>query len=193
MFHVKQFEKMIRTANLKDAEHIAKIYRPYVEKTAITFEYEPPSKEEMARRIEKTLERYPYLVFEENEEVSGYAYAGEYKERAAYAWAAEVSVYVREDSRGKGIGKSLYTEMEKILAAQNILNLYACITVERKEDRSASMVFHEHMGYELIGRLLYSGNKFGKWYDTVCMEKMLGEHFENPPEVIPFEDLCQYL
>ena len=191
MFHVKQFGKMIRTVDLKDAEQIANIYRPYVEKTAITFEYEPPSKEEMARRIGKTLERYPYLVFEENGEISGYAYAGEYKERAAYAWAAEVSVYVKEGSLGKGIGKSLYTEMEKILAAQNILNLYACITVERDEDRSASMAFHEHMGYELIGRLHCSGNKFGVWHDTVFMEKMLGEHLEDPPEVIPFGKLCQ--
>ena len=190
MFHVKQFGKMIRTADLKDAEQIANIYRPYVEKTAITFEYEPPSKEEMARRIGKTLERYPYLVFEEDGEISGYAYAGEYKERAAYAWAAEVSVYVKEECRGKGIGKSLYTEMEKILAAQNILNLYACITVERDEDRSASMVFHEHMGYKLIGRLHFSGYKFGKWHDTVYTEKMLGEHSENPPGVIPFKELC---
>lgn len=193
MFHVKQFEKMIRTADLKDAKQIAEIYRPYVENTAISFEYDAPSEEEMAGRIEKTLKNYPFLVAQENGEISGYAYLGRYKERAAYDYAAEVSVYVREGRQRRGIGKSLYAEIERIAAAQNILNLYACITVERDEDYSASMVFHEHMGYKLIGRLHFSGYKSGRWHDTVYMEKMLGGHSEDPPKVIPFEKLRQYL
>lgn len=117
----------IRTAVEHDAEALLQIYAPYVKKTAITFEYDVPSVEEFAGRISKVLQKYPYLVAEINGEPVGYAYAGPFKERAAYDWAVETTVYVREDMKKSGIGRALYTALEKALSDQGVLNLNACI------------------------------------------------------------------
>ena len=98
----------IRPANLADAQAIQVIYAPYVEKTAITFEYEVPSVQEFENRINKTLETYPYLVAEEDGQVLGYAYASTYYARTAYNWTTELSIYLHEDARGRGLGSQLY-------------------------------------------------------------------------------------
>lgn len=102
----------IRTAVRQDAEALLQIYAPYVKNTAITFEYDVPSVEEFAGRISKVLQKYPYLVAEVNGEPVGYAYAGPFKERAAYDWAVETTVYVRENMKKSGIGRALYTALE---------------------------------------------------------------------------------
>ena len=94
----------IRTANLDDAAALLAVYAPYVEQTAITFEYEVPSLEEFRGRIAHTLRRYPYLAAEESGEILGYAYTGPFGERAAYSWAVETSIYLRQDVRGQGLG-----------------------------------------------------------------------------------------
>ena len=174
----------IRTAVQQDAKVLLEIYAPYVKKTAITFEYDVPSVEEFARRISKVLKRYPYLVAEVNGEPVGYAYAGPFKERAAYDWAVETTVYVREDMKKSGIGRALYTALEEALAAQGILNLNACIAFPENEDEYLtrdSVKFHERMGFETAGRFHKCGCKFGRWYDMVWMEKLIGNHVENPP------------
>ena len=98
----------IRTAAVDDAAALLAIYAPYVEQTAITFEYEVPSLEEFQGRIAHTLRRYPYIVAVENGEILGYAYTGPFGERAAYSWSVETSIYLRQDVRGKGLGKRLY-------------------------------------------------------------------------------------
>lgn len=173
----------IRKAAIADAADIQAIYAPYVENTAITFEYDVPSSDEMAKRIEKTLEKYPYLVAEENGEILGYAYAGAFKERAAYDWAVETTIYVKMGCHGKGIGKTLYLALEDALKEMNILNACACIAYTENEDDTLSndsMRFHEKMGYSLVGRFHQCGYKFGRWYDMIWMEKMLGEHSRNP-------------
>lgn len=103
----------IRTATVADAEKILAIYSPYVENTAISFEYVPPSIEEFRERIRKTLEKFPYLVAVCNNEIVGYAYAGGFHPRAAFLHSAELSVYLRQDMRGKGIGRKLYNNIEK--------------------------------------------------------------------------------
>ena len=103
----------IRLANPSDAETLLAIYAPYVENTAITFEYEVPTIEDFANRIEKTLEKYPYLVAEEDSLILGYAYASTYYARAAYDWAVELSVYVSQDARGKGVGSRLYRGFDR--------------------------------------------------------------------------------
>ena len=95
----------IRPANLADAQAIQAIYAPYVEKTAITFEYEVPSVQEFEKRISNTIERYPYLVAEEDGQVLGYAYASTYYARTAYDWTTELSIYLNEDARGRGFGE----------------------------------------------------------------------------------------
>lgn len=101
-------ECKIRIASVQDAEGLLKIYAPYVEKTAITFEYEVPTVAEFENRISRILERYLYLAAERDGELVGYAYAGPFKERAAYDWAVETTVYVRKDQKRTGIGRELY-------------------------------------------------------------------------------------
>ena len=179
----------IRVAKEEDAEELLKIYAPYVEKTAITFEYEVPSKEEFIGRIRHILTKYPYLVLEENGELLGYAYAGAFKERAAYDWSIETSVYVREDMKRMGVGRALYAVLEECLRKQHILNVNACIAYPEEEDEhlnADSVRFHKKMGYSMVGEFHRCGYKFGTWYNMVWMEKLLGEHLKEPLPVIPF-------
>lgn len=190
------FEKMeihIRTASPEDAGQIRDLYAYYVLHTAITYEYEVPSPEEMRERIEHTLRKYPYIVAEEKGKILGYAYAGSFKQRAAYDWSVETSIYVSKDARGRGIGKGLLDLMEGILKAQNILNVNACIAVpEEKEDQYLtfdSVRFHEKMGYEPVGTFHKCACKFDRWYNMIWMEKMLGGHSTPPAPFIPFPQL----
>src|SRR4051812_12856474 len=111
-------EGIIRVANPSDAEAIAAIYAPIVRDTTISFEIEPPTQEEMARRIIKTLESYPWLVAAREGQVIGYAYAGKHRERAAYRWSADVSAYVAERARRSGAARALYERLIAILKAQ---------------------------------------------------------------------------
>ena len=167
----------VRPAKPEDAAALMEIYAPYVEGTAITFEYEVPGVKEFAGRIERTLERYPYLVAETNGKAAGYCYASPFQERAAYRWAAETSVYVKQDLRGKGAGKLLYTALENALKEQNVQNLNACITYPNP----GSITFHERLGYRTVAHFSKCGFKLGQWWDMVWMEKLLGAH-ETPPE-----------
>ena len=182
----------IRIAKTEDASELRKIYAPYVENTAITFEYQVPTEAEFASRIENTLKRYPYLVAEQDGEILGYAYASPFKERAAYDWAVETSIYVKMDAKGKGIGKLLYQNIEEILKQQNILNVNACIAAPEINDAyltDDSIQFHEKMGYQMVGRFHKVGYKFHRWYDMVWMEKYIGEHIEKQPNVIKFSEI----
>lgn len=182
----------IRIASADDAKALLEIYTPYVEKTAITFEYDIPTLQEFENRINRTLKNYPYLVAEQNGELLGYAYTGPFVGRAAYGWSAEVSIYLKETKRKMGIGRRLYDALEQISKAQNILNLNACIGYTETEDEhltNNSMEFHAHMGYTLVGRFHNSGYKFGRWYDMIWMEKLIGEHSDNPLPVIAFPAL----
>lgn len=183
---------IIRAASPGDAEKLLEIYRPYVEKTAITFEYEVPSVEEFQGRIVRTLRRYPYLVAEAGGQILGYAYTGPFVGRAAYDWAAEVSIYLREDCRGMGLGKRLYAAIEEISRAQHITNLNACIGTVEAEDQyltNNSAQFHGHMGYRMVGEFQKCGYKFGRWYNMVWMEKIIGEHLPRPEAVVPFPEV----
>ena len=116
---------MIRTATTNDAEAILAIYAPYVEMTAITFEYEIPGIEEFRERIRNVLKKYPYLVAEAEGEIVGYAYAGPFKGRAAYDWAVETTIYVDRSRKRMGIGRKLYDKLEEALRKQGILNMEA--------------------------------------------------------------------
>ena len=93
----------IRVATPEDAKELLAIYAPYVEETAITFEYTVPTAEEFAGRMKKTLTRYPYLVAEKEGELLGYAYAGPFKAKAAYDWSVETTIYVKKDCKRSGI------------------------------------------------------------------------------------------
>lgn len=193
---MKNHEIEIRTASVSDAEKLLEIYKPYVEKTAITFEYEVPSPEEFTLRIENTLKKYPYLVALKDGKILGYAYASEFKGRAAYDWAVETSIYIAEAARGTGIGKKLYQSLEKSLVLQNILNMNACIACTDNEDEhltNGSIAFHEKMGFLTVGKFHAVGYKFGKWYDMIWMEKHIGDHNENPRTVKKFCEIKDFL
>lgn len=187
---------MIRIATEDDAEKLLKIYGYYVENTAITFEYDVPSVEEFQERIRRTLGKYPYLVSEQDGVIAGYAYAGPFKERSAYDWAVETTIYIDKDARKKGLGKELYLALEKVLALQNIVNLNACIGCPIVEDEYLtrnSICFHEHIGYRLVGEFHKCGYKFGRWYDMVWMEKCIAEHLDNPLPVRALDEIREEL
>jgi len=182
----------VRPAEPADARELLAIYAPYVTDTAITFEYDVPTEREFRARIEKTLARYPYLAAERDGRIEGYAYAGPFKGRAAYDWAVETTVYVRQDARRGGVGSALCRELERALAAQGILNCEACIAWPDPEDAyltRGSAAFHERLGYRLVGKFTRCGYKFGRWYDMIWMEKLLGGHLAQQPSVKPFPEV----
>lgn len=186
--NTKKIDFVIRMARLPDAEQLLEIYRPYVEDTAISFEWEVPSVEEFRERIRNTMEMYPYYVAVDGERILGYAYVSPFKARKAYDWAVETTIYIRQECRGMGCGKALYLALEEMLRRQNIINMNACIAYTDYEDEhltNKSMEFHEHMGYRLVGTFHKCGYKFGKWYDMIWMEKMIQEHPEHAEPVIP--------
>ena len=189
----------IRPATPDDAEALLSIYAPYVEQTAITFEYEVPSVEEFRDRIVHTLKLYPYLVAQRetstnsnaSTEIVGYAYAGPLHARAAYAWSVETSIYVKKSEKKSGIGKALYSALEKVLAAQNITNVNACIASPETDDEYLnhnSIQFHQHLGYSMIGEFHKCAYKFGRWYNMIWMEKIIGEHKEKQPLVTRYPE-----
>lgn len=183
---------IIRAATMSDAAEILEIYAPYVKKTAITFEYDVPSLEEFTGRIQKTLQKYPYIVAEKDKEILGYAYTGAFVGRAAYDWSVEVTIYLKENKRKTGEGKRLYTALEEISKAQNIINLNACVGYPEVEDEyltKNSAQFHAHLGYRMVGEFHKCGYKFGRWYNMVWMEKIIGEHSAVPSPLIRFPDL----
>lgn len=182
----------LRTARTEDAEKLLEIYRPYVEKTAISFEYEVPSLDEFKGRIINTLKKHPYLVAEKEGEILGYAYTSDFVGRVAYDHSSEMTIYLDETKRKMGIGRKLYSAIEGICKAQNITNLYACIGYPETEDEyltKNSAEFHAHLGYRLAGKFYNCGLKFGRWYHMIWMEKIISTHGAAPAPVIPFPEL----
>ncbi len=169
----------IRSAELKDAERLLEIYSYYIENTAVTYEYDVPSVDEFRSRIAGTLQKYPYLVLEDNGIVQGYTYAGVFKNRAAYSHSCEVSIYIDQAAKGRGYGRMLYSALEDELAVRGILNLYACIASPIVEDEyltEDSEHFHHHVGYRKAGEFHRCAYKFNRWYNMIWMEKFIGEH-----------------
>lgn len=160
---------MIRPATLHDLPEILEIYAPYVENTTYSFEYTVPSLEAFAQRFQTVTAQFPWLVYEEEGAIVGYAYASAPYERAAYRWCAEPSVYLREQARGQGIAAGLYAVLEEILQEQGYVVLYALITAENH----ASVRFHEKMGYHLQAEFPDCGFKQGRWCGLFWMEKRL--------------------
>jgi L-amino acid N-acyltransferase YncA len=177
---------MIRIARADDAAQIADIYRPYVEKTAITFEEEPPSVEHMAAKIAKVGSLFPFIVWEEGGEVLGYAYATRYRERAAYRWSLEDSVYLREDSVGRGLGKLLLTALVELLRELGYVKIYAVIA----PPNSASVALHEALGFSPLGRFSDTAFKLGRWQAIDWMELTLRDIPVQPEEPMAFPEFA---
>ena len=176
----------IRFAESDDAEAILNIYKEYILNTAITFETEIPSVDEFKERIKTISNLYPYIVLEDEDGISGYAYSHYFKGRKAYEWGNEVSIYIASNKKRKGYGKLLYEALEHILKEMGVLTLYSCIAYTDISDpylTNDSVLFHEKLGYKTIGDFKKSGNKFGRWYSVVWMEKNIGVHNNNPKPV----------
>ena len=181
----------IRHAAIQDAPALLAIYKPYVETTAITYEYDVPSVEEFSARIASITAKFPYLVAELDGEIIGYAYASPFRERAAYAWSVETSIYMRMDMKHRGAGRLLYEKLEDMLAKQNVTNLYACIAVPNGDDpylTRDSVSFHSHMGYRMIGEFKNCAYKFDRWYSMAMMEKFISPHITPQPPLSPFPE-----
>jgi phosphinothricin acetyltransferase len=183
----------LRIARPSDAPTLVSIYAPYVLTTAVTYEYDVPTVENFTARIENTLKKYPYLVAERDGEIIGYAYLGVFNERAAGAWAAEISIYLSQRARRLGAGRLLYEALAAIAAAQGIVHLNAKIAYSPDPDDTHltrdSIAFHTHMGYRWVGECRHCGFKFGKWYSLVYMEKLLDDTATPPSPFLPFPAL----
>lgn len=172
----------IRQATTTDAKRLLEIYSYYVKNTAVSFELDVPSLQEFTTRIETITQKYPYFVAEKDGTVIGYAYANQFKTRAAYSHCVELSIYIEETSHKQGIGKLLYNELENHLQRMGIKNLYAGVAFPCKKDgiiqcdkylTTSSYDFHKHLGFTEVAHLNKCGIKFGNTYDLVYMEKLL--------------------
>ena len=162
---------LIRLATIQDAARILAVYEPYIKGTTITYEYEVPSIEEFEKRISNIMEMFPYYVCEYNGEVVGYAYASKHKERAAFAWGAEISIYLQEGFQGKGIARQLYDRIIDILYKQGVYKVYALIDTPNTNSEH----FHLKRGFKKIGELSNTAFKLGRWCDLAYYEKELRE------------------
>lgn len=184
----------LRVAAAKDAAALRAVYAPFVEQTAISFEYDVPDTAEFARRIESTLQKYPYLLAEDaHGQVLGYACTHTFLPRAAYDRCAETTIYLARNAQKGGLGRAFYGALEALARAQGIRNLYACIgEPEGAEDEYLgynSIRFHERMGYRRVGVFKRCGYKFGRWYNMVWAEKLLEAPSAQAAPFVPFPQL----
>ena len=166
----------IRPATPEDAKEIQSIYAPIVTDTAVSFEADPPGVEEMERRIVECSEHRPWLVCDLEDAIAGYAYAAKHRERPAYQWSVEVSVYVLEWFRRLGIGRALYTSLLEILNLQGFNNVYAGVALPNP----ASVALHESLGFKPVGVYEKAGFKLGAWHDVGWWCLALREHDKRP-------------
>jgi phosphinothricin acetyltransferase len=162
-----------------DAAACAAIYEPFVTDSYVSFEENPPSVAEFARRIDQTSRRYPWLVADDDGAVIGYAYACAHRERAAYRWATDVAVYVAEQARRRGVGRALYETLLSLLARQGFQ--VACAGVSLPNP--ASVALHEACGFRPVGIYRRIGWKAGAWRDVGWWElELIPERDGAPPE-----------
>lgn len=162
----------IRPVKLSDAPEILKIYAPYINSTPITFETEVPSIETFQERIKKNHTAVSLPGRELEGKIVGYAYASQYRERAAYRYSTELSIYVDQSCQRQGIGKALYTQLFQQLKTYGFYTAYACITLPNEN----SVRLHQAFGFQKIGVFHNAGYKAGKWLDVLWMEKPLEEY-----------------
>jgi phosphinothricin acetyltransferase len=178
---------MIRTARDEDAAAIHAIYAPSVIDGVATFETELPGVNAMRERLRARLQHYPWLVWEEASEVLAYAYAGRFRERAAYDWIAETSIYVRTDAHRRGIARKLYGVLLEVMRLQSITQAVGVITLPG----TPSVAMHEAMGFTPAGVWRQCGYKLGRWWDVGVWQKELQPAQIPPRAVTPFNALVE--
>jgi len=171
---------MLRLASGADADALLEIYGPYVRDTAISFELEPPTVDELRRRVDAVLPIAPWLVCERDGAIAGYAYAGRFAVRAAYQWTAEVTVYVHSAHHRAGVGRALYTVLLDALRLQGFRAAIGIIALPNP----ASVGLHERLGFQCVGVLPAIGFKHGRWHDIGYWQLELRERGE-PPAPLP--------
>ena len=171
----------MRLATVGDAPAVLAVYAPYIRDTAITFETDVPSPAAFAARMEGIIGTYPYLVIEEDGAVAGYAYAHRIGERAAFAWNAELSVYLAPSCQGRGWGEALLRTTLDLLALQGVRTAYSLVTVPN----AASVGLHEKLGFTTMGIQTRAGFKGGAWHDVAWLHKSIGSFAGAPAPVTP--------
>ncbi len=162
----------LRPAALSDIPAITRIYAHAVDTGTASFELTPPDKAEMTRRMSTLLDGgFPYLVAEMDGAIAGYAYAGLYRERPAYRFTLEDSVYIAPDAQGRGIGSALLPALVEESAARGFRQMVAVIG---DSEQAASIALHARAGFYYVGTFPHVGFKFGRWLDTVLMQRALG-------------------
>ena len=177
---------MIRIAVEADAAACHAIYAPVVETSAITFETDLPGEDAMRGRILARLANHPWLVWEEDGDVLAYAYAGRFRERAAYDWIAETSIYVDEKARRRGIARRLYSALLGAMRLQGINQAVGVITLPG----DTSVAMHESMGFAPAGVWPKAGYKLGRWWDVGVWSLFIAEPATPPQPVVPFAALA---
>ena len=181
----------LRLAQESDAAALLRIYAPFVESedrrlSDVSFEYEVPSEEEFAGRIRDISAKYPYIVCEQEGELIGYVYAHPHIPRAAYQWGAEVTIYLAPAGQGVGLGRVMYTALERLLRLQGVVVTYACVTASNEH----SVRMHEALGYKIVGTFNNTGFKHGHWLDMVLLEKRLADLPAQPAPLRGVQELA---
>jgi phosphinothricin acetyltransferase len=167
----------LRSVTPDDAAACAAIYSPLVRETGISFEWEPPSVEDFRRRIGTVMAKYPWLVaLDDRGEVAGFAYANTHRDAPSYQWSVNTSVFVREDSRGRGVGRALYAELHRRLVALGFFRAFAGVALPNP----GSVALHEASGYERLGTYENVGYKAGRWRDVAWFQKLLQPLADDP-------------
>lgn len=160
---------MIRNVEVEDAAQIAEIYNYYIKNTIVSFEESPVHSQEMASRIEEISSSLPWLVYEEQNRIAGYAYASKWKGRCAYRYSVESTVYLNPTLRGKGVGSVLYEALLDILKSQGYHTVLGGISLPNE----ASIKLHEKFGFRKVAHFSEVGFKFNKWVDVGYWELKL--------------------
>lgn len=167
----------IRFATPNDAAALLAIYQPFIETSATSFETVVPAVDAFASRIAAITDKYPWLLAELDGEITAYAYASRHREREAYQWSVETSVYVHPQFYRQGVARLLYHNLFNQLTQLGYVNVYAGIALPN----SASVRLHASLGFEEIGVYKKIGFKFGRWHDVLWLVKYINEHSDNPP------------
>jgi L-amino acid N-acyltransferase YncA len=175
----------VRLATINDAQQITDIYSPNISKAAISFETEVPSAEEMQNRIETILQKYPWIVCEIDGKIAGYVYASKHRDREAYQWSCECTIYMHNDFKGKGIGKELYQLLFEILQLQGFRNVYAGITLPNE----GSITIHEKCGFKHFATYENIGYKFAEWHSVGWWKLQINDYNLQPPPPLKISEL----
>lgn len=176
---------LLRPATVYDAPSMLAIYGPFVTDTTVTAEYDVPSASEFTGRIERFTKKTPWLICEIQGKVAGYAYAAPHRERAAYQWSVETSIYVDPAYHRMGIATALYSALFELLYLQGYYSIYVGITSPNPK----SISFHQSMGFEYSGTYRKSMYKFGEWRDVTWMGKSLREHSGEPSKTLLYSEI----